>query len=119
MKAVTRRTLSATSLMSDKVKNPEGDDLGTIKDLMIDLESGQIAYAVLSFGGFLGMGNKLFAIPWRALSVRTEDHSLRLDATEEQLKNAEGFDPSEWPDMADQSWGQRQHDYYGVTPYWQ
>ena len=62
--------LSTDSIKGDKVVNPAGEDLGKIEELMIDLENGRVAYAVLSFGGFLGMGDKLFAIPWRAFSPR-------------------------------------------------
>ncbi len=66
------QVLSASTIIGDKVLNPAGEQLGIIKELMIDLDEGNVAYAVLSFGGFLGMGDKLFAIPWEALALDTE-----------------------------------------------
>jgi len=118
MTTATRRTLSAATLTGDKVFNLGGEELGYLKDIMLDLETGHIAYAVMSFGGFLGMGDKLFAVPWRSLELRAEDHSFILDANRERLEAAEGFDKDNWPDMADREWGLRMHEYYGVRPYW-
>ncbi len=86
------QVLSATSIIGNKVMNASGEQLGNIKELMIDLEDGQIAYAVLSFGGFLGLGDKLFAIPWEALTINPEDHTITLDVDKEVLKDAPGFD---------------------------
>ena len=80
--------------------------------------SGRIAYAVLSFGGFLGLGDKLFAIPWSALELDTEDKCFILDTDVERLKEAPGFDKDHWPSMADERWATSIHDYYHVTPYW-
>jgi sporulation protein YlmC with PRC-barrel domain len=67
------KVLSATTLINDDVKNNAGDNLGKIEDVMLDVDTGRISYAVLSFGGFLGMGDKLFAIPWNALRLNTEE----------------------------------------------
>jgi sporulation protein YlmC with PRC-barrel domain len=114
----SRRVLSASTLKGDKVVNLQGEDLGNIEDLMIDLERGRIAYAVLSFGGFLGMGDKLFAIPWEALTVDTSEKRLVLNADKELLKRAPGFDKNRWPDMADPTWGKELYSYYGYKPYW-
>lgn len=116
--ATKPRVLSSSSITSDKVKNHQGETLGDIKDLMIDLSSGKIAYAVLDFGGFLGIGNKLFAVPWKALEVCADSHCLKLNATKEQLEKQEGFDPNNWPDMADTNWGKQIHSSYNVDPYW-
>ena len=113
-----RRVLSASTLKGDKVVNLRGEDLGNIEDLMIDLERGRIAYAVLSFGGFLGMGDKLFAIPWEALTVDTKEKRLVLNVDKELLKRAPGFDKNNWPDMTDQTWGNSVYNYYGYKPYW-
>src|SRR5687768_15434251 len=106
------RVLSASTLTGDAVKNTDGEKLGDIKDIMIDVESGRVAYAVLSFGGFLGLGDKLFAIPWSALRLRTEDHSFVLNVNKETLKAAPGFDKDHWPDFADRTWGTSIHEYY-------
>lgn len=114
-----RRTMSATTLIGDAVQNAAGENIGDLKEIMLDVTSGQIAYGVLDFGGFLGMGNKLFAVPWTAFTVDEDKHRLILDVDKETLRNAEGFDQSDWPDTADETWGRRLHDHYGVDPYWE
>lgn len=111
------RLLSATTVIGDTVRNKSGDNLGKVEDLMLDLEYGNIAYAVLSFGGFLGMGNKLFAIPWKALTLHGEEKEFVLDVAKEKLEAAPGFDKAQWPEMS-REWGAQIHDYYGVNPYW-
>ncbi|RPJ69786.1 MAG: PRC-barrel domain containing protein, partial [Alphaproteobacteria bacterium] len=110
--------LSAESLMDDKVINADGEDLGKFDDLMIDLAEGKIAYAALSFGGTLGMGNKLFAIPWKALTLRVHEHAFVLDIPKEVLKNAEGFDKDNWPATSRESLS-TMYSYYGYQPYWE
>ena len=109
------RVLSASSLSSDDVYNQEGDKLGSIKELMLDIDSGKVCYAVLSFGGFLSLGEKLFAVPWSALTVDTENRRFVMDADEERLKKAPGFDTDHWPNMADATWEKSVHAYYGTT----
>jgi sporulation protein YlmC with PRC-barrel domain len=109
------RLLSASSLSSDDVYNPQGEKLGSIKELMLDINEGKICYAVLSFGGFLSMGEKLFAVPWSALTVDTHNKRLVIDADEARLKNAPGFDADHWPNMADASWSKSIHSYYGTS----
>lgn len=109
------RLLSASTLSSDDVYNPKGEKLGSIKELMLDIESGRVCYAVLSFGGFLSLGEKLFAVPWSALKVDTENKRLIMDTDEERLKNAPGFDSDNWPNMADSTWEKNVHAYYGTT----
>src|SRR5579862_2196264 len=99
------KVLSATTISSDRVKNSAGEDLGKIEDLMIDVDSGRIAYAVLSFGGFLKMGNKLFAIPWEALKLDTLKKEFILHIDKSHLEKATGFDKDNWPDMADPTFG--------------
>ena len=98
------KILSAHTLMGDQVTNPAGEQMGELKELMIDLDTGRIAYAVVSFGGFLGFGDKLFAMPWSLLKVDTENHQILLDVTKETLENAPGFDKSDWPSGAEH-WG--------------
>lgn len=113
-----RSVLSASSLASDTVKNRANEDLGKIKELMIDIPSGQVAYAVLSFGGFLGVGDKLFAVPWDALTLDEDRKCFVLDADKGKLENAPGFDQDNWPDMTDTLWGEQVHTFYGQAPYW-
>lgn len=94
----------ADTLIGDKVLSSDGKGIGKIDDIMLDVRSGRIAYAVLSCGGFLGMGDKLLAVPWGALTLDTDEKCFRLDATEERIKSASGFDKDHWPTMADSQW---------------
>ena len=106
------RVLSASTLSGDDVYDPRGEKLGSIKELMLDIENGKVCYAVLSFGGFLCLGEKLFAVPWSALKVDTENKRVIMDTTEERMKNAPGFDSDHWPNMADTSWEKSIYSYY-------
>lgn len=110
--------MSSDSLAGNDVTNAQGESLGEIDTIMIDVPSGRIAYAVLSFGGFLGMGNKLFAIPWSALTLDADSEQFILNVDKEKLKNAPGFDKDSWPSMADSQWASDIHNFYGTTPYW-
>ena len=111
------KVLSASSICSDRVWNNAGEELGAIEELMIDVDTGQVAYAVLSFGGFLGFGDKLFAIPWNALKLDAANNVFKLNVEKKVLENAPGFDKDNWPDMADPEWGAEIHSFYGTTPY--
>lgn len=110
--------MAAETLEGDKVVNPRGEDLGTIEEIMIDVQRGRVAYAVMSCGGFLGMGEKLFAIPWSALTLDATRHCFVLDADRERFEKAPGFDKHHWPSMADDAWATQVHEFYGVRPYW-
>jgi sporulation protein YlmC with PRC-barrel domain len=109
--------LSADSIKTDRVVNTAGEDLGRIEELMIDLDNGRVAYAVLSFGGFLGMSDKLFAIPWQAFKLRPHEHAFTLDIPRNILEKAEGFDKDKWPLTHEEL--SRTYTYYGYQPYWQ
>jgi sporulation protein YlmC with PRC-barrel domain len=111
-----RRVLSAATLAGDTVRNSAGEDLGKVDEIMIDIPSGQIAYAVLSFGGVLGMGNKLFAVPWNALVVDEDEKCFILDIDKNRMENAPGFDKNNWPDMADTAWASQVSEYYRESP---
>lgn len=110
----TSRLLGATSLMSDDVYNQKDEKLGDIKEFMLDVPSGNVRYAVLAFGGFLGMGEKLFAVPWSAMTLDTTNKRFVLNVETERLENAPGFDKDHWPNMADANWAQSIHTYYGT-----
>lgn len=110
--------MDAATLQGDNVVNANGDSLGKIEAIMLDVTSGRIAYAVLSFGGVFGIGTKLFAIPWSALTLDAAAKRFVLNAGKEQLENAPGFDKDHWPSMADQGWAAAVHTYYHVKPYW-
>jgi sporulation protein YlmC with PRC-barrel domain len=110
--------MAAETLTGETVITPSGEELGKIEAIMLDVRAGRIAYAVLSFGGFLGMGDKLFAIPWSALTLDTRMKNFILDASREKLERAPGFDKDHWPSMADSRWATELHGYYDVVPYW-
>jgi sporulation protein YlmC with PRC-barrel domain len=106
--------MGADTLLGNDVYNASNESLGTIKEFMIDMNTGNISYAVLSFGGFLGMGDRLFAVPWRALNLDTANKRFTLNVSKDKLKNAPGFDKDHWPIMADNSWATNVHTFYGV-----
>jgi PRC-barrel domain len=109
--------LPSSKIKGEKVTTEDGEDLGKIEDLMIDQEKGMIAYAVISFGGFLGIGNKQFAIPWEALAEGQNKHAFTLKVNKEILEKAEGFDKDKLPLTRDQL--TKTYAYYGNKPYWE
>jgi sporulation protein YlmC with PRC-barrel domain len=104
--------LSTSSITSDSVKNAQGEDLGKIEDMMVNMESGEIEYVVVSFGGFLGIGDKYFAVPFSPLNADFADKCMVLNVDKERLKDAPGFDKDNWPNFADQSFRSSISDYY-------
>jgi sporulation protein YlmC with PRC-barrel domain len=110
--------MGADTLLGNDVYNLDDEKLGTIKEFMIDMGTGRIVYSVLSYGGFLGMGDRLFAVPWQALKLDTTNHRFTLNVPKEALKDAPGFDKDHWPSMADLAWATGVHQFYG-TPYGQ
>ena len=109
--------MGADTLIGNDVYNHNEEDLGDIKEIMLDVRSGRVSYAVLSFGGFLSMGEKLFAVPWNALTLDTVNKRFVLNVEKERLENAPGFDKDNWPNMADASWATEIHSFYGTKPY--
>ena len=107
------------TVIGSKVVNQQAEDLGKIEDIVVDVEAGRIAYAVLSFGGFLGMGDKYFAIPWEAFRFNVTDKRAKLNVDKKLLENAPGFDKDKWPNMTDASWGNQIFSHYGYRPYWE
>jgi sporulation protein YlmC with PRC-barrel domain len=110
--------LSSSTITGDEVVNGLGESLGKIEDLMLDLDRGRIAYAVLSFGGFLNMGNKLFAIPWEALALDPANKRFTLNVAKDKLEAAPGFDKDRWPSHADSSFIGDIYRSYGTPQYW-
>ena len=92
------RYLTASSLEGDKVVNPGGEHLGDIKEIMLDMESGKIDYFVIEFGGFLGLGVKYFAIPFRLLKLDAPNKQFVFELAKDILEKAPGFDMDHWPD---------------------
>ena len=113
-----RRTLGASTLRHDKVVNLAGEDIGRIEELMIDVTTGRVAYAVLSFGGFLGIGGKLFALPWSALTVDEAQKRFVVNVSHDALDKMPGFDKDNWPDLNDLEYATGVYRQWGVTPYW-
>lgn len=107
--------VSASTMTGNPVKSLNGEDLGKIEEVMLDSTSGRILCAVLSFGGFLGMGDKLFAVPWAALSMNRTRDGFILNADRSVLEQAPGFDKNDWPDFSDPAWSQGIHTHYGAT----
>ena len=108
--------MGATTLIGNDVYNHKDQDVGDIKEIMLDVRSGSVNYAVLSFGGFLSIGEKLFAVPWSALTLDTKEKRFVLNVEKDRLKDAPGFDKDSWPNMADQSWARGIHSFYGTQP---
>ncbi len=103
--------LTATSMIANKVNNKLGERLGDIKDIMIDVNTGKIEYFIIEFGGFLGIGEKFFAIPFRLLRIDTVDEVFILDQQKEILEKAPGFDKDHWPKT-------NSHEFDGSNSYW-
>ncbi len=112
------RWQKASDLIGKKVMNSANENLGKIEEIVVDANSGRILYGVLSFGGILGIGDKLFAIPWTALDLTTDAKEFMLNVDKDRLKNAQGFDKSQWPNFADEQFATTTAEYYGQKPYW-
>ena len=109
---------TSTLIGSDKVegtavRRPNGDKVGEIERVMIDKRSGRVAYAVMSFGGFLGMGEEYYPVPWDRLTYNTDLDAYELDIDDRTLQGA----PAYSADFA-RADEQRMYDYYQATPYW-
>ena len=111
--------VKASNIIGTSVVNPKGDSLGDIKEVVIDPRTGKVAYAVVSFGGFLSMGEKLFAIPFSAFKYDMSKNEYVLDVTKERLEAAPGFDPDHWPSMSEEKWNRDVYKYYNRPPYWE
>ena len=112
------RVLASRILLGSEVFNTEGEKLGKVEGFGIDPEQGRLAYMVLSFGGFLGFGDKWFAVPWEALEFSQHDQRFILDVDKELLKDAPGFDKDHWPNSEDRHFALEVYKYYGRTAYW-
>jgi sporulation protein YlmC with PRC-barrel domain len=111
--------VKASSMIGTDVVNSKGENLGDVKEVVIDPGTGRVAYAVVSFGGFLGMGEKLFAIPFSAFKYNVEKNEYVLDISKERLKTAPGFDADHWPSMSEEKWNRDVYKYYERSPYWE
>jgi len=110
--------IAGDKVTGTNVYNLAGDTLGEIEDVMIDKKSGQIAYAIMSFGGFLGIGDRYHPLPWKKLNYDPSLGGYRVDLDKRVLEDAPSYAAGEAVTWDDQVWGRRVHDYYGVPPYW-
>lgn len=110
----TDKSLRSSELIGLNVKNSQGQDLGEVEDFVIDVKDGRVAYLALSFGGFLGIGDKLFAVPFDQVKFHhgTDETYVMYDISKERLANAPGFDSDNWPDLNDPQWRKRIDDHY-------
>jgi sporulation protein YlmC with PRC-barrel domain len=111
--------LRSKTLFDYRVKSPQGEDLGKIEELMIDMEMGRVAYAVLSFGGLWGLGSKWVPVPWDAVALRPDEKVLLLKIEKEKIEKAPNFEAATLPELANRQWGAVIHTYYGYPPYWE
>jgi hypothetical protein len=107
--------MGAKTLTGDHVHNLQNEHLGEIKEFLLEMRTGKVAYAVMSSGGVLSLGEKLFAVPWEALTLDTANKRFTMNVSKERIENAPGFDTDDWPDMADQQWVSQLHSYYGTS----
>ena len=112
------QVMAADTLTGDDVRNGADEKLGEITDIMLDVPTGRVAYVVISFGGFLGIGDKLFAVPWHALTLNEREHEFLLNVDRRQMEDAPGFDRDNWPDMADPEWGAQVDDFYTTSQHY-
>ena len=110
----TSTLISARKVNGTSVYNAAGDHLGSIYDIMIDKRRGAVAYAVLSFGGFLGIGEKYHPLPWGLLTYDEGKDGYNIDLSEDQLRNGPTYSANELDDFVNGGYGRRVSDYYGV-----
>ncbi len=112
-----------SKLIGMKIQNSRKENVGQIKDIVVDPASTRIQYVAVTYGGFLGLGDKLFAVPMRAIQFQQDPDSrdrvvLVLDVTKEQMNGAQGFDESNWPNFADQNFSTELYRRYKLEDYW-
>lgn len=117
-KPETTNLIGSDKVSGTEVYNGSGDHLGEISSVMIDKVSGKVAYAVMSFGGFLGIGEQYHPLPWSTLTYDTDKGGYVVNLSREQLEGAPHYESRETPDWGDRAYERRLHDYYGVNPYW-
>jgi sporulation protein YlmC with PRC-barrel domain len=112
------RQAPASALYGNKVVNRKEETLGSISEILLDVSCGRIAYVLLASGGFMGVGERLFAIPWNALRPDMDRKCFVLDAERSDFANAPSFDKDHWPNVPDAQWHEELHRYYRARPYW-
>ncbi len=107
--------MGAGTLLGDDVYDVDQQKVGSLKEFMIDIANGKVIYAVLSVGGFLGVADRLFAVPWKALTLDAQNQRFTINVGKDAFKNAPGFDKDHWPSMADPAWAAGIHKFYGAS----
>ncbi|MEP7157266.1 MAG: PRC-barrel domain-containing protein [Betaproteobacteria bacterium] len=110
--------VKTSSIVGTRVVNRQNEDLGKVEEVVIDVFNGRIAYLVLSFGGFLGLGEKLYAVPWKALHYDNDTKVYVLNLSKDQIEHAPGFEKETWPEFTNEGWNRTVHDYYELPPFW-
>ncbi len=113
----TSTLIAADKVQGTDVFNNAGDRLGSVHDLMIDKQTGQVAYAILSFGGFLGIGGSYHPLPWSLLRYNTNLGGYVVEIDENQLKDAPSYEAGSEPAWGDPAYEGKLHDFYGVDSY--
>ena len=116
--ATTHAIYAAGAFKGAAVHNYAGQTLGKVDEFVLDFDSGRIAYVVISLGGFFGLGDKLFAIPWELVAIRPDEHAFYADVEKQLLIDAPSFDRKNWPDMSDSAWAENLMAHYAQKPYW-
>jgi hypothetical protein len=113
----TDRLISSDKTVGTAVYNRQAEHIGSVYNLMIDKYSGQVAYAVMSFGGFLGIGESYHPLPWKKLTYDPRLGGYVVDLDRRQLETAPSYTSGTAPDWSDRAFGQRVDEFYGVPPY--
>ena len=113
----SKSLIAAKRVQGTDVYNMQGEKLGTVEDIMIDKVSGQAIYAIMSFGGFLGIGENYHPLPWSTLKYDESKGGYVVNLDKKVLEGAPSYGPRDRIDWDDQKWGRRVHDYYGIAPY--
>jgi sporulation protein YlmC with PRC-barrel domain len=113
----TSHLISADKVEGTAVYNPAGEKIGKVENIMIDKQSGKVAYAVMSFGGFLGIGDQHYPLPWSMLKYDTRLGGYVVNLDKKVLEGAPSYESRDRIDWDDEKWGRRVHDYYGIAPY--
>lgn len=112
---MTSKIVNSNDVVGVEVRNRQDENLGEVEAIMLDKTSGQVAYVVLSYGGFLGMGDKLFALPWNIFTYDVSNDCFKIALDQDKLKNSPGFDKDNWPDMSSDTWKSSIRSYYGPS----
>jgi len=117
-KSTSGRLIGADQVQGTYIYNPAGDSLGSVEDVMIDKVSGRIAYAVVGFGGFLGMGNRHYPLPSETLKYDPNMGGFVVNLDKRTLEGAPSYTDADTVGWDDPTWGKGVYDYYGAHPYW-